>query len=162
MRSVRVILLAAHPTVHVEAPMEVHARSSVVIGVRDEAADVSFSSKDVGDRYIFTSERLPRTKRKRILPSHQLSPNGDRRQTARIGILKDYAFLGELIDIWGLAGLYSFKYGSSTIVEAYVILAEAVEHNDDDIIVCWRFHKRFFLHVLALVLVLYWSRRCGR
>lgn len=58
-----VILLAANPAIGMEATVEVHARSAIMVTVGDQPAGVALPAQYLGHCQILGCERLPRAER---------------------------------------------------------------------------------------------------
>ncbi len=95
-------LLSANPFPRIEAPVQIHVGFEKVVAVHDQPGCVSGLVDRLGESDIFGEQRLPAS----VLAEGENAPAGienpatrDGRQTVRIGVREEDAFLRELIEV---------------------------------------------------------------
>ena len=64
---------------------------------------------------------------------HKLHADWDGGKRLGVGVVEDDAALGELVNVRCLAGGHALKDRIAPVIQANVVLAKAVQHDDDEI-----------------------------
>ena len=104
-----------------------------MVRIRNEAADIILLGKYLGDVDVFRGEGLPAAAVQRAMSGHQLAANGNGRQGFGVGIVEYDSLSCKCVDMRRHARVDAGKGRGSAVVQAYVILSEAIEYDEDNV-----------------------------